>query len=133
MAEVRYCTKCGHQVDPSNANACAFCGNLSQGLPHAETEGSASSKSTNAVRAIVGLVVFIASIWFFLGGGLENKVASDAVQEYEIAKRNGTAMDACVHAGLVAAAYLQAKDESNYQQWKATERADCAAAGLPGQ
>jgi hypothetical protein len=44
------------------------------------------------------------------------------VQEYEIANRHGSKIDICVHAGLVAAAYLQAKDESNYQRWKSVER-----------
>ena len=62
---------------------------------------------------------------------MENKVADDAVKEYEIAKRSGTKMDICVHAGFVAAAYLQAKDEDKYREWKATERVDCSAAGLP--
>ena len=69
----------------------------------------------------------------FLWGGVEKQVAADAVKQYEIAKRSGTAMDACIHAGLAAAAYLQAKDEAHYQQWKQTEKADCAKAGLsPG-
>jgi serine protease inhibitor len=34
---------------------------------------------------------------------IENKVASDAVEQYNIAKRNGgTAIDICVQAGMVA-------------------------------
>jgi hypothetical protein len=61
---------------------------------------------------------------------INKKVASDAVEQYEIAKRGGTAMDRCVQAGMVAAAYLQAKDEDNYTTWKATEGADCATAGI---
>lgn len=63
--------------------------------------------------------------------GIHDQVAADTVAQYEIAKRGGSAIDACVHAGMVAAAYLQAKDESNYQKWKATESADCKAAGMP--
>lgn len=62
---------------------------------------------------------------------INQKVASDAVTQYNIAKRSGTPMDACVQAGLVAAAYLQAQDESSYRQWKATQSSDCAAAGVP--
>jgi len=62
-----------------------------------------------------------------------NKVSSDAVAQYGIAKRNGAKMDICVHAGFVAAAFMQAKDEANYRQWKQTETVDCAAAGLPGR
>lgn len=57
-------------------------------------------------------------------------MASDAVTQYEIAKRSGSAIDACVQAGFVSAAYLQAKDESNYQRWKGTEKIDCLAAGI---
>jgi len=36
-----------------------------------------------------------------------------------------------VHAGLVAASYLQAKDEANYGIWKQTESKDCSRAGIP--
>jgi hypothetical protein len=61
------------------------------------------------------------------------KVATDAVAQYEITKRGGAVIDICVHAGLVAAAFLQAKDEASYRTWKQTERADCTAAGVPGQ
>lgn len=75
------------------------------------------------------------AIWFYFGGGLEKQaanemrkieqqVASDAVRQYQIARRNGNAMGACVQAGLVSAAYLQAKDEATYQKWKATEDFD---------
>lgn len=66
-------------------------------------------------------------------GALQNihdQVAADAVAQYEMTKRGGSPIDACVHAGMVTAAYLQAKDESNYQKWKATESADCKAAGM---
>lgn len=62
---------------------------------------------------------------------IHNKVATDAVAQYDIAKRQGDKMQTCVQAGFVAAAYLQAKDETNYTQWKATEKADCTAAGVP--
>ena len=61
---------------------------------------------------------------------IENKVAEDSVQQYGIAKRNGAAIDACVAAGFVLAAYLQAKNEPMYQQWKATEDFDCKVAGV---
>lgn len=50
--------------------------------------------------------------------------------QYGIAKRNGSDIDACVQAGMVAAAYLQAENEAGYQVWKQTEKADCAKAGL---
>jgi hypothetical protein len=101
-------------------------------------------KKTSSTQAIFGLVIVAASAWYFFGGGMEKQagkdleaiektVASDAVTQYQIAKRNGSAMDACVQAGMVSAAFLQAKDEGSYKTWKATEKADCATAGVPGQ
>jgi hypothetical protein len=61
---------------------------------------------------------------------IERRVAADAVKQYEIAKRNGNPIDAYVHAGMVAAAYLQAKDEENYKKWKAIESAEARRAGM---
>lgn len=62
---------------------------------------------------------------------IEDKVATDAVSQYEIAARQGDPMQKCVQAGMAAAAFLQAEDEANYGIWKSTEKVDCAAAGLP--
>ena len=55
----------------------------------------------------------------------------DAVDQYEISRSGGDKIQICVQAGLVAAAYLQAKNQLKYVEWKEKERADCAAAGLP--
>ncbi|MFC3107381.1 hypothetical protein ACFQAT_10310 [Undibacterium arcticum] len=98
-------------------------------------------KKTSPTQAILGLVILAAGVWYFFGGGMEKQadkdlraiektVASEAVAEYQIAKRNGSAMDACAQAGLVSASYLQAKDEENYKVWKITEKSDCKAAGV---
>ncbi len=84
------------------------------------------------IGAIV--IAFLTFIHWYTTRNVENiyqQVASDAVQQYEIAKRNGSKMDACVHAGIVAAAYLQAKNEMSYQQWKRIESTDCSSAGIP--
>lgn len=62
---------------------------------------------------------------------IENKVADDAVDQYNIAKRQGDKIQICVQAGLVAAAYLQAKDETNYNKWQAIKKSDCNTAGIP--
>lgn len=70
-------------------------------------------------QAIVSLIVAVGIGWYFFGGGLEkqaakdlrqlyDQVAEDAVKQYWIAKRNGSAIDACVQAGLVTASFLQA-------------------------
>ena len=40
-------------------------------------------------------------------------------------------MQTYVQASLVAAAYLQAKDEVNYNKWKAIEKAEAKNAGMP--
>lgn len=95
----------------------------------------------NLVSGVLYLLIIWGMVWFFFGGGLEqqaakdmkriqNKVAADVVQQYGIAQRNGTAMDRCVQAGIVTAAFLQAQDEPNYQQWKTIEKNDCRSAGL---
>lgn len=62
---------------------------------------------------------------------INQKVASDAVEQFNMVKRNGDKMEICVQAGMVSAAYLQAKDEANYSKWKQEEKVACAAAGLP--
>lgn len=62
---------------------------------------------------------------------ISNQVATDVVAQYEIAKRQGDPMQVCVQAGLVSAAYLQAKDEPRYVAAKAAEKVDCARAGMP--
>lgn len=62
---------------------------------------------------------------------IEQQVADDAIKQYGIVKRQGTATERCVHAGMVAAALLQAKDEARYAQWKGIEAQDCKRAGLP--
>lgn len=107
-----------------------------------------SQKALGVVGTVLGLIGVAGIIYTsnqitqITGGGLEkqaaegmqgiyNQVSSDAEKQYDIAKRSGSAIDACVHAGMVAAAYLQAKDESNYQRWKSTESNDCTKAGLP--
>lgn len=97
----------------------------------------------NTIGSVLGLILILGAVWYFwIGGGIEvqtekqldnihNQVASDAVEQYQIAKRNGNAIDICVHAGLVSAAYIQAKDEANYSKWKDIEEEDCKNAGVP--
>lgn len=93
------------------------------------------------LKIVAVIFIFIVIITFAFGGGsdtlvehqmqkIENQVAADAVKQYEIAKRNGNAMDAYVQASLVCASYLQANDEENYKKWKAIEAQDAKLAGL---
>ena len=63
--------------------------------------------------------------------GIKTDVASDFERQYNEVKVHGSKVDVCVRAGLVAEGYLQAGDTDNYGKWKAIEKADCAAAGVP--
>jgi hypothetical protein len=62
---------------------------------------------------------------------VEDTVAAEAVTSYELAKKAGDKIELCVRAGIVAAAYSQAKNEPKYLEWKKVEQADCAAVGMP--
>src|SRR3954469_17206993 len=109
-------------------------------------DGSKPSEfSIKRVGIVLGLVLVIGGLWFYnmnMGNvtvqtasdfekDVYKKVSNDAVDQYNIAKRQGDPIQVCVQAGLVSAAYLQEKNESSYQQWKSTEKADCARAGMP--
>lgn len=100
------------------------------------------NQNQSIVGGIVGILFAIGALWYFFGGELEwqaakdlqqieQQVADDAVKQYEIAKRSGSAMDAYIHASLVAAAYLQAKDEASYKKWKEIEKQEGIKAGVP--
>ncbi|OHA86992.1 MAG: hypothetical protein A3A96_03580 [Candidatus Zambryskibacteria bacterium RIFCSPLOWO2_01_FULL_39_39] len=105
-------------------------------------ENDNEEKGNNSAASVaVGLVLLIGAVWYLFGGGLEKQskrelddiykqVSADAVQQYEIAKRQGDKIQICVQAGMVSAAYLQEKNEMSYQQWKAIEKVDCSEAGL---
>jgi hypothetical protein len=124
------CSSCGTEISPKAAT-CPKCGHPND-----------KAKRLSGAQVLGYLAVGGLIIWWFAGGGLENQaahemqkienqVATDALNQYQIAKREGNAMQVCVQAGLVSAAYLQAKDESNYRVWKETEGADCRRAGVP--
>jgi hypothetical protein len=132
---LKNCKECSKQIS-SDANPCPHCGKKN---PHGT---SAIVKIGGGFLSLIGgLIVFAAVIAPTKGpaGVVANaamdditaKVARDSVQQYEIAKRSGNAIDVCVQAGLVSAAFLQAKDEANYASWKAIEKADCKRAGMP--
>jgi hypothetical protein len=121
------CHECKAKIS-SEAKTCPQCGVIPK-------------NKTNTASAIIGGIVAIGIIWFYFGGGLEKQVAkdmqkieaqvaNDMVDQYEIAKSSGTLIDVCVHAGMVTAGYIQAKDDANYEKWKKIEVADCEAAGI---
>ncbi len=125
------CKSCGEDISPK-ASTCPKCG-------HPRSRVSI----TRILAYLLVIYGMVSCVAYYGDGGFEkqvnqnmaqitNKVATDAVQQYEIAKRQGDPIQICVQAGFVSAAYLQAKDEVNYQAWKATERGDCRRAGVPG-
>jgi len=76
--------------------------------------GNASSNSSYSSKPAARTKTFAESV--------NEKVISDAEEEYSMAR---SGVDRCVHAGMVAAAYLQAHDEFGYRQWKLREDNDC--------
>lgn len=110
-----------------------------------------------AVGALVGLVLLAALGFYVFGGRMEKDVAQqtqqinaqieqgaqqfedditkrvvfDSWKQYEIARDNGSAMDAYVAAGLHTAACLQSKNEEWYKRAKAIERMEAKRAGMP--
>lgn len=62
--------------------------------------------------------------------GLERNMVNDAEKQYEIVKRSGSLHDACVYAGAVSNAMLQAKDENGFIRWKAIQLDDCKRIGI---
>lgn len=122
------CHECGTGVS-TEAKTCPNCG---------ATPRTASNKLMAIGTALFILIVAL----FFFGGGLEKQtakdldkietqVADDAVRQYNIAKQNGGNMDACIQAGIVSGAFLQAKNQDRYQFWKQIEKTDCIKAGVP--
>jgi hypothetical protein len=106
-----------------------------------EKDGADNDTNNSIGVGILGLILLGSGAWYFWGGGLEQQtsqgldniykqVSVDSVQKYEIAKRQGDKIQICVQAGLVSASYLQEKNETEYQKWKAIEKSDCSSAGL---
>ena len=131
------CSNCGNEIS-KEAPACPQCGHTNKNI------GQLSVGSILIGLIVgVGLIWWVSGSWRFSGGGLglephaskemqrtENRLAADAIAQYEIAKRRGYPIQMCKQAGLVSAAYLQAKDEPNYQRWKKIEKDECGRAGV---
>lgn len=93
--------------------------------------------------AVIGVAAALGfGAWFLFGGGIEaqverdtqninNKVAGDAVTQYQMVERNGSPIEKCNAATMAAGAFLQAKDEPNYAKWRGVQEQQCKAAGLP--
>lgn len=143
-SDERACPRCAETIKLA-ASVCRHCGyDFEQPVPKPPRK-----RKRWAVGCLVAFVLLatvstcainlaqtgsnIAATPFSVDGQLasiHDKVARDAVAQYQIAAQSGAPMDRCVQAGLVAAAFLQAQDQASYAQWKDTERRDCKAAGL---
>ena len=92
------------------------------------------AKNLAALIFILVVIFFIFAVSTCSGSNnlenIEDQVAADTVEQYNIAKSQGDPMMTCVQAGMVSAAYLQAKDNVNYNKWKDIEKSDCSKAGL---
>lgn len=102
---------------------------------------SGEKKKHPVIAGILTIAILLIAGSYFFGGGVEkqalksteslySKVAADQEESYRIAKESGSAIDAYVQAGIVAAGYLQAKDEVNYKKWKAIEKEEAKLAGM---
>ena len=102
---------------------------------------SGEKKKHPVLTGIVTIAILVIAGSYFFGGGVEKQavksteslyssVAAQQEESYRIAKENGSAIDAYVQAGIVAAGYLQAKDEVNYKKWKSIEKEEAKLAGV---
>lgn len=117
------CSACNAQIAKA-APACPHC-------------GQPNKKSEHLSGGTVFFVLLLAGgfFWWMSGGSdgaprsvtgalaapamadINRQVISDALEQYRIAERSGDKNQMCVHAGFVAAAYMQAKEESNFRTW----------------
>jgi hypothetical protein len=93
------------------------------GLLAGPKESNTSSRPTSTAGARTSDQVSRSGSRFM--DDINEKVVSDAEREYQIASSSGNNVDRCVHAGMVAAAHLQAHNQPSYQSWKMREEMDC--------
>ncbi len=120
------CTACGVGLSVA-ATACPKCGHPVQ----------RQQATNNAITRILLVTSVFGVLWWLWGGGyqwymnsISRDVAADAVAQYRMVEKTGSNMDRCVQAGYVAAAYLQAKDQKNYDNWHWIEKSACMSAGV---
>lgn len=141
--EVKFCPKCGTPAINTQSASNTFVNSDSSrstnnevlpsfSAPNDDDDDRPRGSNRRLIGGIVSLCVFLFWIFYFWGGGLEHHVATKEISDYEFAKQHGaSSVDLCIRSSAVVEAYLQAHDEENYNDWKATAREACAAAGIP--
>lgn len=134
-----YCEKCGKELD-DDVRFCKYCGTeFTQKQMSVDNNGINNVPQNNySLGNIIGSVILFGLIWWGFDAffwnidspNFDNKYAQEMVEQYEIAKNQGDRMEKCMQAGAVAQAFLQAKNQDNYNKWKIIESTDCRAAGL---
>lgn len=117
------CKNCGKDI----SNEAAFC----PGCGHPNKKGDCLSVNQYLLLSLVIIGVLLAVV-VGLEAHFENKrinvheqLAIDAVEQYNIIKSTGNHAKICLHARIVAASYLKANNEVNYQKWKALGNEEC--------
>ena len=116
------CKECGQQIS-SKAATCPNCGS-----PQIKKGGC-------LVQTVIALVGIGVVLWWLTTGWSQqtdqlltqakDKVAADAISQYNIAAKQGDPVQMCAQATMVTAALLQAQDSANYERWKVVEKRDC--------
>lgn len=124
------CEACGNTIS-KKAGVCPKCGH-----PNKESNHLSLGQVVFYLGIAIGFILWKANGGFETQvandlSNIQNQVATDSVSQYNIVKNQGDLMSICVQAGMVAAAFLQAKDNANYTKWKQIEDVDCRAAGVP--
>ena len=99
-----------------------------------KNESAGEKKKSKALSILLTLIVVGGFVYVggsLLGGGIVKGVTNDVIDQYNLVKKSGDKMQMCVRAGLVAEAYLQGKNQTEYLNWTDIRNNDCAAAGLP--
>lgn len=130
MAVLRIkCTVCNNLIS-KKASTCPQCGH-----PNKHADGLPLRKISFYLILMGGAFVLTAN------GGMQKitdhnldtinkKLAQSAVQQFNMTVKTGSIIDICVQASVVEAAYLQAKDETNYQEWHKLKALACKKANL---
>lgn len=103
-----------------------------------ETSGTPPSTASN-IGALAAMIIGTIFVYQVLYRGedpnqykkeIQEKLIADGITQYEHDKENGSYMDRCVQAGIIANLYEDNLDTENHKKWKAIEETDCQKAGV---